>query len=238
MKFIKLNSKCLRQYYHVKYSKHVAILRDIILLGFANVGLALITWVNADRIGGGDWPVLGKGWFQGSEPFPPFWGSGQLFTGGSWSIGVDGAMFGWFSVSTTIAMYIQKFTENDSIANWVFFLLTPIVAGMLVAYPYMYRILGPGIPALVACLCYSWSSHQIVGIDGGQWLVAGTASLLPLLLWSLIGVIEKGRPTKYYFYFILSCLLIIILDPRFIFVSGFSGIIILLQIFNQKKNLS
>lgn len=215
-------------------NKYIHIIRDMLILALANLGLASATWLHASRVGGGDWPTLGEGWFQGSEPFPPFWGSGQLFTGGSWSIGVDGAMFGWFSVSTTIAMYVQNITGIDAIGNWFFFLFTPIVLGMLLAYPYMYRILGTGISSIIACLCYSWSSHQIVGVNGGQWLVVGTASALPILLWSLIRIIETNRPNKYFLIFIISSCLIAILDPRFIFIAFFPSAIICVSTINKK----
>lgn len=205
---------------------HNKVLKDILILGLANLGLARMTWLYSGRLGGGDWPTMEAGWFQGSEPFPPYWGSGQLFTGGVWSIGVDGAMFGWFSVSTTIAMYIQKLSGLDAISNYLFFLPTPIVLGIFLVYPYMHRILGSGIQSIVASLCYSWSSHQITGVNGGQWLVVGTASALPLLLWASISIIEDKKQTFHYWIFFISVFMISCLDPRFMFVAIIPSVII------------
>ena len=213
------------------------VLKDILILGLANLGLAAVTWLYSGRLGGGDWPTMGAGWFQGSEPLPPYWGSGQLFTGGVWSIGVDGAMFGWFSVSTTIAMYIQKLFGLDAISNYLFFLPTPIALGIFLVYPYMHRILGPGIQSIVASLCYSWSSHQITGVNGGQWLVVGTASALPLLLWALISIYEDKKQTFHYWMFFISVFMISCLDPRFIFVAVFPTVVILFVTLYKKINM-
>ena len=176
--------------------------------------------------GGGDWPILRSNWLDGMQPFPAYWGSGQLYTNGPWSFGVDGAMFSWYSVSITIASWLQRLTGFDHAANILYLLFLPYTLGIILVYPYMWIILKSRLGSIVACLVYSWCTHNLVGFNGGQWLVLGTASVIPMFLWSIVSLRNGTRMKLSRWTLIFSGVLIILLDPRFIYVTAFPATIL------------
>ena len=208
---------------------------SIAILLTSNILLALSAWPNIMQGGGGDWPILRANWLEGTQPFPAYWGSGQLYTSGPWSFGVDGAMFSWYSVSITIASWLQSITGIDNAANIIYLLWLPYTLGIVLVYPYMWLILKSRFGSIVACLAYSWCTHNLVGLNGGQWLVLGTASLFPVLLWSVVSLSNERKKNAARLTLIISGVTIILLDPRFIYVAALPAIV--LAIFDSRRRI-
>src|SRR3989344_7423400 len=190
-------------------------------------------FLSTDPLVANDWPLL----FRESRTFSPFWAMAWDYMGNG---GIGGPAFKtiWIDLYANFVYAITNFTQMPWWLSQRVFWIAPFIGiSIFSAYKFSEYFLKDSLSRIISVLIYSFNTYILMILGGGQFGVAFSYALAPLVLFVFFKLLD--RPT------VLNVLvsglasgILIALDPRIaslIFLVGFFWFVFFARKFPKVK---
>ncbi len=175
-----------------------------------------------------DWPLL----FKESRSFSPFWYMAWDYMGNG-GIGVAAFKTLWIDLYANFVYFISN-TLNIPwyLSQRIFWLIPFLILSLVSSFKFSKLFIKDDSFRVISSLIYTFNTYILLIVAGGQFGIAFSYAIAPIVLLNLINLFERPNKNN----FVISALfsgIIIALDPRVALLSF--AIALLWFIFNFNK---
>ena len=171
----------------------------------------MFSWISSDIASAGDSSFWGPSVIRTAIPFPTYW-----------NVGRDGGGQAWIFVWVAVTAWAVKLFESDFLVQVMKVGFSPFVIGALSFYPLAVSIIKHPVGSLSASLIFSWNSHSLVGLHGGQSVQAASQTFIPIALFLIIQYQSRPGKRKWLKLAIATVAIQAIFDPRYSYITFFA----------------
>lgn len=161
-----------------------------------------------------DWPLL----FKESRNFFPFWTISWDYMG-SGGIGASAFKTMWIDLYANFVYFVSN-TSNIPwwLSQRIFWIVPFVLISIFSSYKFSGLFVRDSIYKLLSAIIYSFNTYILLIVGGGQFGIAFSYALSPLVLYGLFKLFEKNNLNTLFTSSLLSGVLIA-LDPRISFLT-------------------
>ncbi len=180
-----------------------------ILLVFLFTFLIYRFFISDTPIVANDWPLL----FRQSRDFFPFWTISWDYMGAG-GIGTSAFKTMWIDLYANFVYFVSNLANIPWwLSQRIFWLIPFILISIFSSYKFSSLFVKNPVYKTLSAIIYSFNTYILLIVGGGQFGIAFSYTLAPLVLYALFGLFEKTNVNKLILSSLLSGLLIA-LDPR------------------------
>lgn len=175
-----------------------------------------------------DWPLL----FKESRSFSPFWYMAWDYMGNG---GIGAAAFKtlWIDLYANFVYFISNsFNIPWYLSQRIFWLIPFLISSLVCSYKFSKLFIKDDSFRVISSLIYTFNTYILLIVAGGQFGIAFSYAIAPIVLLNLINLFERPNKNN----LVISALfsgIIIALDPRVAFLSF--AIVALWIVFNFNR---